>query len=48
MLIIFICRLSKRLISIPYYKNIDAKEIVQIYLKSVWRYYRLVDTIVLD
>jgi hypothetical protein len=48
MLIVFICRLSKRSISIPCYKNIDAKETVWIYLESVWCYYGLADTIVLD
>jgi hypothetical protein len=46
MLIVFICRLSKRLISIPCYKNTDAKETARIYLDRIWRYYGLADTIV--
>jgi hypothetical protein len=35
MLIVFIYRLSKRLISIPCYKNTDVKETAQIYLDRV-------------
>ena len=48
MLIVFICRLSKRSISVPYYKNTDAKETARIYLDRVWRYYGPADTIVSD
>jgi len=48
MLIVFICRLSKRSISVPCYKNTDAKETARIYLDRVWRYYGPADTIVSD
>jgi hypothetical protein len=48
MLIVFICRLSKRSISIPCYKNTDAKETTRIYLDRVWRYYGPAETIVSD
>ena len=48
MLIVFICRLSKRLISVPCQKDTDTKETARIYLDRVWRYYGLVDTIISD
>jgi transposase InsO family protein len=48
MLIVFICRLNKRSISVPYYKNTDVKETARIYLDRVWRYYGPADTIVSD
>lgn len=48
MLIVFICRLGKRSISIPCYKNTDAKETARIYLDRVWRYYGPAETIVSD
>ena len=48
MLIVFICRLSKRSISIPCQKNTDAKETARIYIDRVWRYYGPADTIVSD
>jgi len=48
MLIVFVCRLGKRSISIPCYKNTDAKETARIYLDRVWRYYGPAETIVSD
>src|SRR5258706_1081805 len=48
MLIVFICRLSKRSISIPCTKDTDAKETARIYLDRVWRYYGPAETIVSD
>jgi len=48
MLIVFICRLSKRPISVPCQKDTDAKETARIYLDRVWRYYGPADTIVSD
>jgi transposase InsO family protein len=48
MLIVFVCRLGKRSISIPCSKNTDAKETARIYLDRVWRYYGPADTIISD
>lgn len=48
MLIVFICRLSKRSISIPCLKTTDANETARIYLDRVWRYFGPADTIVSD
>ena len=48
MIIVFICRLSKRSISIPCRKDMDALQTAQIYLDRVWRYYGPADTIVSD
>jgi hypothetical protein len=36
---------SKHLFSIPYYKNIDAKEAAQLYIYYVYWIYRPLDTI---
>jgi transposase InsO family protein len=47
-LIVFICRLSKRSISIPCYKDTDAQQTARIYLDRVWRYYGPAETIVSD
>jgi hypothetical protein len=46
MIIVFICWLSKRSISIPCRKDTDALQTAQIYLDWVWRYYGPADTIV--
>jgi hypothetical protein len=45
---VFIDRLGKRPISIPYNKAVDAKVLAQLYLVYVYRYYRPVTTIVSD
>jgi hypothetical protein len=45
---IFIDRLRKRPISIPYNKAVDAKVLAQLYLVYIYRYYRLATIIVLD
>jgi transposase InsO family protein len=47
-IIVFICRLSKRSISIPCQKDTNALQTAQIYLDRVWRYYGPADTIVSD
>ena len=46
--IILVDRFSKRPFSIPYYKDIDAKKIAQLYIYYVYRIYGLLDTIVSD
>jgi hypothetical protein len=43
---ILIDRFSKRPFSIPYYKNIDAKEAAWLYIYYIYRIYRLLDTII--
>ena len=48
MVIILVDRFSKRLFLIPYYKNINAKEVAQLYIHYVYRIYGLLDTIILD
>ena len=48
MVIILVNRFSKRPFSIPYHKNINAKEAAQLYIHYVYRIYGLLDTIVLD
>ena len=46
--IILVNRFSKRLFLIPYYKNINTKEVAQLYVYYVYRIYGLLDTIILD
>ena len=46
--IILVNRFSKRPFLIPYYKNINAKEAVQLYIYYVYRIYRPLDTIILN
>ena len=48
MVIILVNRFSKRLFLIPYYKNINTKEAARLYIYYVYRYYGLLDTIILD
>ena len=48
MVIILVNRFSKRPFLIPYYKNINTKEVAQLYIYYVYRIYRLLDTIILD
>ena len=45
---ILVNRFSKRLFLIPYYKNINTKEVAQLYIYYVYRIYRPLDTIILD
>jgi len=44
--IILVNRFSKRLFLILYYKNIDAKEVAQLYIHYIYQIYRLLDTII--
>jgi len=46
MVIILVNRFGKRLFLIPYYKDINAKEVAQLYIYYVYQIYRLLDTIV--
>ena len=39
---------SKRPFLIPYYKNINTKEVARLYIYYVYRIYRPLDTIILD
>jgi len=39
---------GKRPFSIPYYKDIDAKEVAQLYIHYVYQIYGLLDTIISD
>jgi hypothetical protein len=48
MVIILVNRFSKRLFLIPYYKNINAKEVARLYIYYVYYIYGLLDTIILD
>ena len=45
---ILVNRFSKHLFSIPYYKNINAKDAAQLYIYYVYQIYGLLDTIVSD
>ena len=46
MVIILVNRFGKRLFSIPYYKDINTKEVAQLYIYYVYQIYRPLDTIV--
>jgi len=46
MVIILVNRFGKRLFLIPYYKDIDAKEVAQLYIYYVYQIYGLPDTII--
>jgi hypothetical protein len=46
MVIILVNRFSKRLFSIFYYKNINAKEAAQLYIYYIYRIYRLLNIII--
>ena len=48
MVIILVNRFGKCPFLIPYYKNIDAKEVAQLYIYYIYRIYGLLDTIILD
>ena len=45
---VLVNRFSKRPFSIPYYKNINAKETARLYIHYVYRIYGLLDTIISD
>jgi len=44
--IILVNRFSKRLFLIPYYKDINAKEVAQLYIYYIYQIYGPLDTIV--
>jgi hypothetical protein len=46
MVMILVNHFSKYLFLIPYYKNIDAKEVAQLYIYYVYQIYRPLDTII--
>jgi hypothetical protein len=48
MIYMFVDRLGKQLISVPYDKSIDARVIAQFYLTHVHKYYGPATTIVSD
>jgi len=48
MVIILVNRFGKRPFLIPCYKDIDTKEVAQLYIYYAYRIYRLLDTIVSD
>jgi hypothetical protein len=48
MVIVLVNRFRKRLFLIPYYKNINTKEVAQLYIYYIYQIYRLLDTIILD
>ena len=48
MVIILVNYFSKRPFLIPYYKNINTKEVAQLYIYYIYRIYGLLDTIILD
>jgi len=48
MVMILVNHFGKRPFSIPYYKNIDAKEAAWLYIHYVYRIYGLPDTIISD
>jgi hypothetical protein len=45
---ILVNRFSKRPFLIPYYKNINAKEVARLYIYYIYQIYGLLDTIILD
>jgi hypothetical protein len=46
--VVFIYYLSKKLVSIPYNKDIRVKGIVRLFIKYIYRHYGPLDIIVLD
>ena len=46
--VVFINRLSKRLISVPCYRTCTAKDLVTLYYVHVLRYFRPLDIIISD
>jgi len=46
MVIILVNCFSKRLFLIPYYKNINAKEVAQLYIYYIYQIYGLPDIII--
>ena len=47
-ILVFVDRLGKRLISVPYKDTCTAKQMAQLFIDRVWRYYRPPNTIVSD
>ena len=47
-IIVFIYRLSKRPISVPYYSIATARDLAEMFIDRVWRHYRPPDSMVLD
>ena len=45
MVIILVNRFSKRPFLIPYYKDINTKEVARLYIYYIYQIYRLLDTI---
>ena len=43
---VIVDRFSKRLFLIPYYKNINTKEVAQLFIYYIYRIYGLLDTII--
>jgi len=48
MVIILVDRFGKRPFLIPYYKDINAKKVAQLYIYYIYRIYKPLDTIVSD
>jgi len=48
MAMILVDRFNKRLFLIPYYKNINAKEVAQLYIYYIYQIYKLLNTIISD
>jgi len=48
MVIVLVNRFGKRLFLIPCYKDINAKEVAQLYIYYIYRIYGLLDTIISD
>ena len=48
MVIVLVNRFGKRPFLIPYYKNINTKEVAWLYIYYIYRIYGLLDTIILD
>ena len=46
MVIILVNHFSKRLFLIPYYKDINAKEVARLYIYYIYQIYRPPDTII--
>ena len=45
---VFVYRLSKRPISVPYYSTATARDLAEIFIDRVWRHYGPPDSMVLD
>jgi transposase InsO family protein len=45
---VFVCRLSKKLISIPCYKDVTARDMARLFIEHVYRHHGAPDSIVSD